>query len=487
MSLSTRLLLGWFVIAGLATVLFLNSILNQVPSSVRQASEEVMVESANLLAEIAEQHWQQGFAPDSAFATAINRYLARQLDAQIWSRHKTGTELVIYLTDLNGTVLYHTDPSQIGADYSRWRDVALTLRGEYGARTTRIDPDDDTSSLMYIAAPVYQGDQLAGVLTLAKPNASLHPFITLAHGYFWQRGGVILFGALLLGAGMAFWLNRSVRRLVDYVEKVRHGERVSPPQLADKELARLATATEAMRREIDGKAYVEQYVHTLTHEMKSPLSAIRGAAELLQEGDVPAPMRERFLANIDGESLRLQRLVDRLLSLAGVEKRQALEQTETIDLAEIAAIELEAKRSLAERKNLTLALETDADCRLAGDRFLLEQAISNLLDNAIEFSLPGGTVAIQIGASDTALSLRVRNDGPAVPDYALGRVFERFYSLPRPDGQRKSTGLGLSFVREIARLHRGRVSLYNRKEGGVEVEMQLDREAQTGEGHPSPV
>ena len=487
MSLSTRLLLGWFVIAGLATVLFLNSILNQVPSSVRQASEEVMVESANLLAEIAEQHWQQGFASDSAFATAINRYLARQLDAQIWSRHKTGTELVIYLTDLNGTVLYHTDPSQIGADYSRWRDVSLTLRGEYGARTTRIDPEDDTSSLMYIAAPVYQGDQLAGVLTLGKPNASLHPFITLAHGYFWQRGGVILFGALLLGAGMAFWLNRSVRRLVDYVEKVRHGERVSPPQLADKELARLAAATEAMRREIDGKAYVEQYVHTLTHEMKSPLSAIRGAAELLQEGDVPAPMRERFLANIDGESLRLQRLVDRLLSLAGVEKRQALEQTETIDLAEIATIELEAKRPLAERKNLTLQLDTGSDCALEGDRFLLEQAISNLLDNAIEFSLPGGTIAVQIGASDTALSLRVRNDGPAVPDYALGRVFERFYSLPRPDGQRKSTGLGLSFVREIARLHHGRVSLYNSAEGGVEVEMQLGREAQTGESHPSPV
>ena len=91
MSLSTRLLLGWFVIAGLATVLFLNSILNQVPSSVRQASEEVMVDSANLLAEIAEQHWQEGFAADSPFATAINRYLARQLDAQIWSRHKTGT------------------------------------------------------------------------------------------------------------------------------------------------------------------------------------------------------------------------------------------------------------------------------------------------------------------------------------------------------------------------------------------------------------
>ena len=482
MSLSTRLLLGWFVIAGLATVLFLNSILNQVPSSVRQASEEVMVDSANLLAEIAEQHWPQGFAADSPFATAINRYLTRQLDAQIGSRHKTGTELVIYLTDLNGSVLYHTDPQQLGEDYSQWRDVSLTLRGEYGARTTRIDPDDDTSSLMYIAAPVYQSGQLAGVLTLGKPNASLHPFITLAHGYFWQRGGIILFGALLLGAGMAFWLTRSVRQLVDYVERVRHGERVSPPQLADKELARLAAATEAMRREIDGKAYVEQYVHTLTHEMKSPLSAIRGAAELLQEADVPEPMRARFLANIDSESSRLQRLVDRLLSLAGVEKRQALEQTESLDLAEIAALELEAKRPLAERKELTLHLECNVDSRLAGDRFLLEQAISNLLDNAIEFSLPGGAITLQISTSGTALSLRVCNDGPAVPDYALDRVFERFYSLPRPDGQRKSTGLGLSFVREIARLHRGRVSLHNRAEGGVEVEMMLDRAQQEREG-----
>ena len=76
----------------------------------------------------------------------------------------------------------------------------------------------------------------------------------------------------------------------------------------------------------------------------------------------------------------------------------------------------------------------------------------------------------------------MRNDGPAVPDYALDRVFERFYSLPRPDGQRKSTGLGLSFVREIARLHRGRVSLHNRAEGGVEVEMMLDRTQQEREG-----
>ena len=87
MSLTTRLLLGWFLIAGLATVLFLNSILNQVPSSVRQASEEVMVDSANLLAEIAEQHWQEGFAADQ-FLVRISIKRHKKLSSFKWRVQK---------------------------------------------------------------------------------------------------------------------------------------------------------------------------------------------------------------------------------------------------------------------------------------------------------------------------------------------------------------------------------------------------------------
>ena len=211
MSLSTRLLLGWFVIAGLATVLFLNSILNQVPSSVRQASEEVMVESANLLAEIAEQHWQQGFALDSAFATAINRYLARQLDAQIWSRHKTGTELVIYLTDLNGTVLYHTDPSQIGADYSRWRDVSLTLRGE-GSGSFRI-------SYSLEAAPSGPVRATSGTAT-----TDLTTGLTLAAGKGWRE--MLLTPACLADAGDSL----TIRTEAPLTFSLASVERVSLPE-----------------------------------------------------------------------------------------------------------------------------------------------------------------------------------------------------------------------------------------------------------------
>ena len=476
MSLSVRILIAWFLLAGLATVLFLNSILNQLPSSVRQASEEVLVDSANLMAEVAALHWEQGFDPHSPFADAVRNYQSRSLDAHIWSRHKTRPELVIYLTDHEGTVLFHSDPALIGADFSGWRDVSRTLRGEYGARTSRLDPEDEDSSYAHVAAPVLYGQERVGVLTLAQPTASLQPFITLAHGYFWKRGGLILLGALLLGAGLSIWITRSIRRLVDYVEQVRNGERAALPVLGERELDRLARATEAMRAEIDGKAYVEAYVHTLTHEMKSPLSAIRGAAELLQESQMPEPARQRFLANIDSESARLQRLIDRLLSLASVEKRQHLEQVETLDLSELTAQELESKRPAASKQQLSLVLcAADAVRMMKGERFLLQQAISNLLDNAIEFSLPGGQIEVRLEDASQHWLLRIVNDGPAIPEYARERVFERFYSLPRPDGQRKSTGLGLSFVQEVAQLHQGSISLHNR-DRGVEARLLLSKD-----------
>lgn len=474
MRLGFRVFVAWFLLAGVGTLLFYHSVINQLPSSMRQASEEVLVDSSQLLAELSALHWDDGFAPGSAFSEALARYRQRPLNAMIWSREKTRTELVVYITDTRGKVLFHTDPDLIGEDFSRWRDVALTLRGAYGARTTRTDPIDETSSYMFVAAPVMGAEGLRGVLSVGQPTASLQPFITLANAHFWQRGGLILLAALLLGGAMAYWLTHSIRRLVSYVERVRHGERASPPVMGEPELDRLAQATGAMREEIEGKAYVENYVHTLTHEMKSPLSAIRGAAELLQEADLPEEARQRFTQNIDAESARLQRLIDRLLSLATVEKRQQLDSVERIDLQTLLAQELQAKQSLVSRKQLRVEMHVTPGLQVDAERFLIEQALSNLLDNAIDFTPPGGHILVRAEFTDHAqVRVGIFNEGSLVPDYAIERVFERFYSLPRADSQRKSTGLGLSLVQEVAHLHRGSVRLSNVPGRGVQVDLTL--------------
>jgi two-component system sensor histidine kinase CreC len=115
-------------------------------------------------------------------------------------------------------------------------------------------------------------------------------------------------------------------------------------------------------------------------------------------------------------------------------------------------------------------LETNGEkvaAKLQGERVLLREALVNLLQNALDFSPAGGVVKLNATVQDGRVTFSVEDNGPGVPDYALSRVFERFYSLPRPGTSRKSTGLGLALVREIAHLHGGDADLRNKSSTGT--------------------
>jgi two-component system sensor histidine kinase CreC len=108
-----------------------------------------------------------------------------------------------------------------------------------------------------------------------------------------------------------------------------------------------------------------------------------------------------------------------------------------------------------------------------GSRFLLRQAVANLLDNAIDFSPAGGRLTLSLERTAATVCLCIRDQGPGIPDYALPRLFERFYSVPRPDTGERSSGLGLNLVQEAARLHRGTIELRNLSEAGAEARLCL--------------
>jgi two-component system sensor histidine kinase CreC len=115
-------------------------------------------------------------------------------------------------------------------------------------------------------------------------------------------------------------------------------------------------------------------------------------------------------------------------------------------------------------RGVRVEVEPSDEAWVEGDRFLLRQAIANLLDNAIDFSPEGGTVTLALRPRTTRVDITVRDQGPGIPDYAEDKVFEKFFSLARPHSRKKSTGLGLAFVKEIAELHHGRASLRNAAE-----------------------
>ena len=476
MRLGLKLVLGFFLIVGIAAFFVMRVFVNEVKPGVRQAMESTLVDAANLLAEVAADDLKAGRIADGGFARHVALAQQRDPKAWVWRFQKRSVDYRVTVTDARGTVVFDSQGRDVGRDNSRWNDVYRTLRGEYGARSSPETPGDTAHTVMHVAAPIYDpGDRrtLLGVLTLSQPNRSIEPFIVASQRSILLRGAWLIGISALIGVLMTWWLVRGIGGLNRYAQAVSAGEPVPPPRPRADEIGDLGRALETMRRKLAGKAYVEQYVQSLTHEMKSPLAAIRGAAELLQE-PLPEPERRRFAANIQAQQQRLTETIDKLLALAEVEQHGWLQRREALDLSALLrqlAASVEPQLAAA---RLQLRVEgADSPLVVRGDPFLLRQALANLVDNAIAFSPAGGSILLGISVAEGRVRATVRDAGPGVPDYALGRVFERFYSLARPDGGGRSSGLGLPFVREVARLHGGEAWLGNRDGGGAEAGLSL--------------
>jgi two-component system sensor histidine kinase CreC len=370
----------------------------------------------------------------------------------------------IYITDKQGIVIADSWQQDVGKDYSQWNDVYLTLRGQYGARSTKEDPNNPLTSVMHVAAPIYHNGIIIGSVTVAKSNRSTQPFIDLSkrNVLFWM---VLMSGLVLLtGALFAWRIHSALQKLEYYATKIGQGEKASKPKFRIfYEYATLSDALEKMRNQLDGKRYVEEYVQTLTHELKSPLSAIKGASEILQT-PLSGDKFSHFARNIERESDRMQALIDKLLDLARLEKRPALENLESIALREMITDVVHSVEARLCNQSIITNICIDEKLNVLGDIFLVKQAAFNLMDNALDFVHTSGTIEWYAEVEQEHIHLSIFNTGPHIPDYAVPRLTERFYSLARENGS-KSTGLGLNFVEQIVKLHKGTLRVENINSG----------------------
>jgi two-component system, OmpR family, sensor histidine kinase CreC len=446
----------------------------------RESAEESLVEVAHLMASQIERRWdERAVTPaepviDVAVLEPLFRDLyARELDADIFGFRKTRIELRMTVVDAQGRVVFDSLGRETGADHSRWRDVKLALEGKYGARTTPDLVNDATTAVMYVAAPLKHDGQIVGAVSVGKPAQSFGQFIEAARKKTIVIGITSVAAVALLVVILSLWLVRPFGLIADYVRYVRAQRTLSLPRLTRRALHTLGAAYGEMRDALVGRNYVADYVQTLTHELKSPLSAIRGAAELLHEREMPADDRARFVANIERETARIQELVDRMMELAALESRRTLERTEPVALRALLEERVASANAAGAPRSISVTLDAAQDAVVEGDALLLQRAVGNLLDNALDFSPDGGRIEVTLAPTGRHAEIRVRDHGPGIPDYADERVFEKFYSLARPGSQRKSTGLGLPFVREIAALHQGRITLRNAPSGGAIATLTL--------------
>lgn len=378
--------------------------------------------------------------------------------------------LRVFALDREGRVIFDAAGRDVGQVYE-WN---MTGGGRVASGNYTLLNVAEVGRELRVRAPVRRGAEIIGWVGVGRPLASVVDGVTKAQWRLLFWAGLIALAMVAIGWAVAARLVRSLERLTAHARAVRDGRASQAPGSRAREIAELARAFEEMRDALEGRKHAERYTQALAHEVKAPLAAIRGAAELMDEA-MPEAQRRKFLANIRAESARIQQIVDRLLELSSLEARRQLQHAERIDAAELAQSAAEALRGAFAASRVELVVIAPAAAlAVHGERVLLREALVNLLQNALDFSSAGELVMLTwASAADGRVEFVVEDRGPGVPDYALPRVFERFYSLPRPGTGRKSTGLGLALVREIAELHRGGVTLENRAEGGARARFWL--------------
>ena len=439
-----------------------------------ESVEEPLVDTANILAAIVGRAAERDNLDPEEFYRVFSEVRGREVAAQIYEMRKQRVDLSVYITDAQGIVLFDSDNREtIGKDYSKWNDVARTLRGEYGARVKRDPNNPGGTAALYVAAPVRVSGKIAGVLTVIKPTVNIAAFMDVAMQQIFRISAISLAAAIILSLGASIWVNQQVGRLTRYANDVREGLRVPFPKLAPTELKTMGVAFEKMREALAGQAYVERYVEALTHEIKSPISAIRGAAEILEDASLPDDKRAHFLANIQSETHRIQELIDRMLKLTELEARRALGSRSPVQLAALARTIVEGAEPTLLKKHLRVDVEIAPEISVSGDPLLLHVALSNLVQNAIDFSAENGRIAVTAAKAGDNVELCVDDEGPGIPEFARPRLFEKFFSLERPDTGKKSTGLGLNFVKEVAALHGGTIDVSNLPQRGLRARLIL--------------
>ncbi len=275
--------------------------------------------------------------------------------------------------------------------------------------------------------------------------------------------------AILIGGAVAM----PIERLTRAAKRVAAGERQAPlPEPRGREVRELTHALESMRRELEERHALENFVADVSHELKNPVAAIRASAEVLTEGAADEPeTARRFALRIRESADKLQQLTQDLLSLARLEARGIEPKDHPVDLCAIAREAVDAQGPTAAARKVRVELRAGSAAPVRGDPIWLRRALENLLGNAVQHSPEGEKVELEISGGPECVA-QVRDHGPGVDPVIRERLFERFATTRHGNG---GTGLGLAIVRAVAELHGGRAELRETGPRGSVFALSLPR------------
>lgn len=520
LSIFFRIWLALALVLIICGVVAFTQLFGYVKPTAQQVIEDTLLDTSKLLAASLQIPLSSGQLYDDAYQKRLDTAfigIPTMDDTQEPEyKNKNYSSFRIYVTDDKGIVIYDSMPepdNDEGQDYSRWNDVYLTLNGQYGARSTTRDHNQRDGTVMYVAQPIKDdAGNLIGIVSIGKPVASVLPYLDNTRNRMLITALLMSIAALILAGLVAWWLKQSITLVIQYTSALAEDTK-KPYFYLGHELNSLTDTIESMKHRLENRAYVTDYVHTLTHELKSPLTAIRASSELLEDNGLDEEDQQMLIQSIGEQSIKMQQLIDRLLLLAKVEQptfklnRQltpllpllqtlAKDNSAKLQQQHLAPIDIYLDEKPVTEKTL-LSPDILANTSVFADQFWLVQVLQNVLDNAIHFA--DSTVAIYLqsiakNSSAQTVTINIFNNGKLLPDYAVDKAFDRYFSLSHQSQAtdntsehfskfsadensmsdtrqtqpnmssntlKKGTGLGLTLVKQVIEHHGGQVTINN--------------------------
>jgi len=371
----------------------------------------------------------------------------------------------------DGTVAGDSDEDPTRMDNHAGRpEVKEALAGETGS-SVRVSSTLN-ANLMYVALPVDLDGQLTGVVRLSIPLTVIDETLK---GMLWKiflAGLLIALAATPISLYISGRISRPLLQMKDNAERFASGKldsriRVEGPD----DVIRLAEALNQMAAQLDDRIHRlrklenirRDFVANVSHELKTPITSIKGFVETLLGGALDSPEdSKRFLGIVAGQADRLNAIIDDLLVLSRLE--QDSEKVEIIieesGLKPVLEMAIQACAPKASEKKIRVDLNCPESVTARINPQLLEQAVINLVDNAVKYSLPSTQVQVDVSSDNGEIAVVVTDEGRGIAKEHFPRLFERFY---RVDSDRSremgGTGLGLAIVKHIAQVHGGSVSV----------------------------
>lgn len=379
----------------------------------------------------------------------------------------------VIITNKDSIAIYDSHHNEAILGKAQVKETVITaLGGEEGVENYKATSTE--ADVIDVAVPITTREGIAGAVNIIYTVESVQLFTSAMRESFVF---IVCVSSLLIGLVIFVMVNFMTRRIINFTDKITlMSDGVLDEKMEIKgndEIARMGVAFNTMAEKLAlNERRRIQFVSDASHELKTPLSSIKLMADsILQNPDIPREQTREFLTDINNEADRLNRIINRLLSITRLDTQAegGEYKTEPVNLAEFIEDIIKTLRPLAAKSDVTLKLEGEKDVFFLADKDSLFQAIYNICDNAIKYTNPEGEINIFLEKSAENAIIRIRDNGVGMSAEDTEHIFERFYRVDKARSRETGgTGLGLAIANAAVKAHGGHIEVISELNMGSE-------------------